>query len=146
MSVKWVGYKLEFPIQTILFILTVFCKFSRIERFFVNLNSDQLRIDYEEKEAEMKSQFEAKLEEIKRKSADDLNNSKAEMIAKLKRQYGKNLSWQQYENTKFVHLHKFYFHNIEANYEKFKADKEDEQQDLQRNYKRKLADADVRLR
>lgn len=34
----------------------------------------------------------------------------------------------------------------ESRYEKFKSEKEEEQLDMQRNYKRKLSDADVKLR
>lgn len=40
----------------------------------------------------------------------------------------------------------FYFHYTETRYEKFKADKEEEQLDMQRNYKRKLSDADDKIR
>lgn len=55
-----------------------------------SIASDKLRSEFEEQQATLKAQFEAKLDEIKRKSADELNNTKAEMIAKLKRDYGKN--------------------------------------------------------
>lgn len=48
-----------------------------------------MRSEFEEKQAELKAQFEAKIDEIKRKSAEELNNTKAEMIARLKRDYGK---------------------------------------------------------
>lgn len=37
-------------------------------------------------------------------------------------------------------------HHIESQYEKFKADKEDEQQDLQRNYKRQLINFEDKMR
>lgn len=47
-----------------------------------------MRFEFEEKQAELKAQFESKIEEIKRKSAEELNHTKAEMIAKLKRDYG----------------------------------------------------------
>ncbi|XP_055320348.1 putative uncharacterized protein DDB_G0282133 [Sitodiplosis mosellana] len=82
---------------------------------------NKLRSEFEEREAELKAQFEAKIDEIKKKSSDELSTTKSEMIAKLKRDY-------------------------ELNYEKFKADKEEEQIDMQRNYKRKLSDADVKMR
>ncbi|XP_031632588.1 uncharacterized protein LOC116346591 [Contarinia nasturtii] len=82
---------------------------------------DQLKVEFEEKEAEMKMNYEEKVEAIKRKSVEDISNYKAEMIAKIKREY-------------------------ETNYEKFKAEKEDEQQDIQRNYKRKLSNAESKIR
>lgn len=37
----------------------------------------------------MKNEFERKLDEIKKKYADELNTTRNEMIAKLKREYGK---------------------------------------------------------
>lgn len=49
---------------------------------------DQLRIQFEKKEAEMNAQFEAKLDELRSMSSNELQNCKAEMIAKLKRDYG----------------------------------------------------------
>lgn len=103
-----------------------------------------MRSEFEEKQAELKAQFEAKIDEIKRKSAEELNNTKAEMIARLKRDYGKNFLASYTVNLK--KLFNFIFVNVESNYEKFKADKEEEQQDIQRNYKRKLSDADVKMR
>lgn len=36
--------------------------------------------------------------------------------------------------------------NTESQYEKFKADKEEELQDLQRNYKRQLTNAEDKMR
>lgn len=51
--------------------------------------SDKLKQEFNEKEAEMRAEFDGKMNEIKRKSADDLNACKADMIAKLKREYGK---------------------------------------------------------
>lgn len=57
-----------------------------------SLLSDQLKVEFEQKEAEMKTHFEEKIEAIKRKSADDLNQCKNDMIAKLKREYGKEMT------------------------------------------------------
>lgn len=55
--------------------------------------SDKLRQEFDDREAEMKADFEAKMAEIKRKSAEELSTSKAEMIAKLKANYGE-LQWK----------------------------------------------------
>lgn len=50
---------------------------------------DTLKQKYEDKEAEMKADFATKIKEIKKKSADDFSACKAELIAKLKKDYGK---------------------------------------------------------
>lgn len=105
--------------------------------------SDKLRQEFDDREAEMKADFAAKMAEIKRKSAEELSTSKAEMIAKLKANYGELHRKTPTNPNPYL----FYFLiQTESNYEKFKADKEEEQLDLQRNYKRKLSDADVRIR
>lgn len=49
---------------------------------------DRMQSEFKEKEAKLRVDFETKLDEIKRKSADDLHMCKTEMIAKLKREYG----------------------------------------------------------
>lgn len=49
---------------------------------------DRLQSEFTEKEAKLRVDFETKLDEIKRKSADDLHMCKTEMVAKLKREYG----------------------------------------------------------
>lgn len=66
------------------------------------------------------------------------------MIAKLKREYGKWMLILQKEIF-FFSLQRNFF-SLETRYEKFKADKEEEQLDMQRNYKRKLSDADDKIR
>lgn len=50
---------------------------------------DQLKEEFTEKETELRSHFEAKIDEIKRKCSDDLNVSQADMKARLKKEYGK---------------------------------------------------------
>lgn len=104
-----------------------------------------MRTEFAEKEAALRAEFETKLQEIKRKSADELNTCKTEMITKLKREYGESLQmWtKQFEIFHFTLLFR---NKTESRYEKFKADKEEEQLDMQRNYKRKLSDADVKTR
>lgn len=48
-----------------------------------------MKLQFTEKETELREQFETKIEEIKRKCSDDLNSTRAEMITKLKQEYGK---------------------------------------------------------
>lgn len=49
---------------------------------------DRMKREFVEKETELCTQFEAKIEEIKRKCADDLTSHRNEMKAKLKKEYG----------------------------------------------------------
>lgn len=53
------------------------------------IHSEQLKEEFKEKETELRVHFEAKIEEIKRKCAEDLSLSQAEMKSRLKKEYGK---------------------------------------------------------
>lgn len=90
----------------------------------------------------MKNEFESKLSEIKKKFDDDLSANRADMIAKLKRDYGEIDSMDQISTN----ISYEFFNSAETQYIKFKQEKEEEQQDMQRMYKRKLVDADVKTR
>lgn len=50
---------------------------------------EQLQTEFDEKETAMKNEFESKLEEIKKKYSDEMNATRNDMIAKLKKDYGK---------------------------------------------------------
>lgn len=56
------------------------------------------------------------------------------------------ISWQQERMNWQILFFWILFSFVETNYEKFKAEKEEEQIDMQRNYKRRLSDADVKMR
>lgn len=50
---------------------------------------EQMKEEFAEKETELRAHFEAKIEEIKRKCAEDLSHSQADVKARLKKEYGK---------------------------------------------------------
>lgn len=52
---------------------------------------EQLKEEFEEKETELRTHFEAKIEEIKRKCAEDLSISQSDMKTRLKKEYGKQM-------------------------------------------------------
>lgn len=83
--------------------LTFICDYFDVHSVYLwNLDVfelDRLRDEFAEKEAKLKADFEAKLDEIKRKNADELSSCRAEMIAKLKRDYGRFLESSHFSQT-----------------------------------------------
>lgn len=92
----------------------------------------------------MKIDFEKRLQEIKQKCTDELAVSRNDLVLKYKKENG------LFSDGITAICTLYWTANItsptELQYEKMKQEKEEAQQDLERMYKRKLIDADVKIR
>lgn len=68
----------------------------------VTINLERLQGEFVEKETELRAHFEAKIDEIKRKCAEDLSHSQADVKIRLKKEYGKQRNEQKIQNAKRI--------------------------------------------
>lgn len=107
--------------------------------------SEKLQEEFNERESFLKHEFEQRLKEIKQKYTDELSVSRNDLVLKYKKENGLSVSCLHTSCEQFI-LKVVVISSTELQFEKMKQEKEEAQQDLERMYKRKLIDADVRLR
>lgn len=112
---------------------------------------EKLQDEFTEREVSMKQDFEKRLQEIKQKYIDELSISRNDLVLKYKKENGLCHAHCPFHTQHSTTEHHNFILSLslsptELQYEKMKQEKEEAQQDLERMYKRKLIDADVKIR
>lgn len=102
-----------------------------------------MRLEHDAERQEMEQRFRERLLHVTEEFATELTNNKEELLVRHKKQMGKIINAFIIKQIPSEYL---FFYCKDQQYEKLMSEKEEAIQDLERKHKRKLIDADTRLR